>query len=337
MQFGRPTVLVVDDDSDTRCTFATWLSDAGYSCMTVEDAVMALWYARRLSPVAAIISVGHRHGWQRLASSFTHELSTTGVVLASSIQEAEQLPPLPSSVCCHVVKPSAPAEIVAAVQRASAMRREAEGVAAERHRAFAVRQQRLGDVIADARTADAAHSALRRTFGSRVPAIFAHARRVAHTAASLADALYVPGPAATHITGAALLHDIGKLVLPASILRGENALEDEDLEALGNHHARTLDLLSRAPALAPIADIVEYAQARWDGTGLPWGLAGQDIPLGARIIAVADAVDAGRSRGSQPLPVIDARYTVLTRGAGTRLDPDLVRVCLHTMDGITCS
>jgi putative two-component system response regulator len=337
MQLGRPTVLVVDDDSDTRCNFATWLSDAGYSCMTVEDAASALWYARRLSPVAALIDVGRNHERLRLVSSLGHEQSATGVVVTSSTRAAKQLPILPSSVCCHVVKPSAPEEIIAAVKRASSMRREAEALAIDRRRMLATRQQRLGDAIADVRSAETAFTALRHLFGSRVPALFAHSRRVAHTAASLARALLL-GPATVgQVRDAALLHDIGKLVLPNDVLRGETALDDIDIEALGNHHERTLDLLHRAPALAAAASIVEHVEARWDGTGLPCGLAGQDIPIGARIVAVADAVDAGRSRSRENAAGIDGRICVLTRGAGARLDPDLVRVCLHTMDAPSCS
>ena len=336
MQLGRPTVLVVDDDSDTRCNFATWLSDAGYSCMTVEDAATALWYARRLSPVAALVDVGHSHERLRLVSSLGHEHSATGVVTTSSTRAAGQLPILPSSVCCHVLKPSAPAEIVAAVRRASSMRQDADGLAVERQQTLAARQRRLGDIIADAPTAEAAHTALRRTFGGRVPALFAHGRRASHTARALAEALLLPPASVRDIRDAALLHDIGKLVLPADVLRGESTLEDIDIEALGNHHARTLDLLNRAPALAPVASIVEHAEARWDGKGIPWGLSGQDIPIGARIVAVADAVDSGRSR-NRDRNGIDARYSVLTRGAGARLDPDLVRVCLHTLDAASCS
>src|SRR5262245_18238748 len=97
MQLARPTVLVVDDDSDTRSNFATWLSDAGYSCMTVDDEEAALCYARRLSPVAAVIDVGRGHERLRLASSLGHELAMMGVVLTSSTRAARQLPPLPAS------------------------------------------------------------------------------------------------------------------------------------------------------------------------------------------------------------------------------------------------
>jgi HD-GYP domain-containing protein (c-di-GMP phosphodiesterase class II) len=246
------------------------------------------------------------------------------------------LPAAPSDVCCQVVKPSTPDEIVDAVQRAHALRqRPGTDLSPDRAAVGAVitrRQERLTAAIANTPTADAACAALRHTFGSRVPSLFAHSRRVAQTARLLTEALFLPVETADDVAGAALLHDIGKLTLPEGVLHGDLPLGDAEIEALGNHHARTLALLSRAPALSAITAIVEHVQARWDGTGMPWGLAGQHIHLGARIVAIADAVDAARSRQGAPGAPIDVRYTVLARGAGTRLDPDLVRVCLHSLE-----
>jgi HD-GYP domain-containing protein (c-di-GMP phosphodiesterase class II) len=270
----------------------------------------------------------------RLAASLTHEFPTTGVVLTASAIASKHLPASPVDVCCQVVKPSSPQEIVDAVQRAYALRqRPANDLRVERAAIAAAierRQQRLTDTIAHAATADAAFAALRHTFAGRAPALLAHSRRVAQTARQIAEVLFLPTEIAHDVAGAALLHDIGKLTLPEAVLHGDLPLGDAEIEALGNHHARTLDMLSHAPRLAAHAAIVEHAEARWDGTGVPWGLAGQDIHLGARIVAVADAVDAARSReGAQRS---DARLTVLARAAGTRLDPDLVRVCLHTLE-----
>ena len=334
MRRPRPTVVIVDDDNDTQYNFASWLSEAGYSCMTTEDGAIAMWYARRLGPVAALIDVGARRERMRLASSLAHEFPSTGVVLTASVAAARHLPASPVDVCCQVVKPSSPEEIVDAVRRAQALRqRPGTDLSVERAAlgaTIARRQQRLADAMARATSADAAHAALRHTFGGRVPALFAHARRVAQTSRLLAQALFLPAETAEEVAGAALLHDIGKLTLPEAVLHGDMPLGDTEIDALGNHHERTLQLLAGAPSLTSIAAIVEHVQARWDGTGMPWGLAGQHIHMGARIVAVADAVDATRGRSGAGAP-LGARYTALARGAGTRLDPDLVRVCLHTL------
>ena len=331
----RPTVLVVDDDHDTRVEFATWLSDAGFRCITAGDTPTALWFARRLSPDAVVVDLGRRHERLRLARSLGDKHSTVSVIVTSP-SNARPLPALPDGVCCHVTKPAASAELVAAVQRATRIRQEAEASSREHQRTVAVavanRQQLLGEIIAAAPTAEGAFDALRATFPRVMPALFSHARRVAQTADQLANALFMSGPLARVMHGAALLHDIGKLTLPESVLLGEDVAGDAEMDALGNHHARTLALIASAPALAPVGRVVEFVHARWDGAGIPWGLAGEDIPIAARVIALADALDAARNGAPLGLLAPEARYGVLTRGAGTRLDPELVRVYLHAVE-----
>ena len=161
MRRPRPTVVIVDDDNDTQYNFASWLSEAGYSCMTTEDGATAMWYARRLGPVAALIDVGARRERMRLASSIADEFPSTGVVLTASVAAARHLPASPVDLCCQVVKPSSPEEIVNAVQRASALRqRPGTDLSVERAvlgATIARRQQRLADAMARATTADAAH------------------------------------------------------------------------------------------------------------------------------------------------------------------------------------
>ena len=334
MPHVRPTVLVVDDDNETRAEYATWLSDAGYRCVTAADTPTALWLAHRFSPDAVVIDVGRNRERLKLATCLGDEHSSAAVIVTSTGRWSP-LESLPSGVCCHLRKPSQPAELVAAVKEAASMKQAADASARERRRdldaIIAKRQQRLGDLMAAAATADAAHDALRATFGSQPPALLSHARRVAQTAAALAEALYLPESESQLIHGAALLHDIGKLTLPEPVLLGHATIGDAELEALGNHHARTLALLIRAPRFNAIAAVVEFVHARWDGTGMPWGVAGDDIPLSARVVAVADAIDSAMT-GTRGSIDPDSRYGVLTRGAGTRLDPDLVRVFLHTID-----
>lgn len=121
MHLDRRTVLVVDDDRETRHAFADWLSDAGYSCITVADALTALWYARRLSPVAAVIDIGRHHERLRVAGSLMQGSSPIGIVFTFSARAARRLPSLPFNMSCHLVKPCTSADLVAAVERARLM------------------------------------------------------------------------------------------------------------------------------------------------------------------------------------------------------------------------
>jgi putative nucleotidyltransferase with HDIG domain len=334
MPHVRPTVLVVDDDNETRAEYATWLSDAGYRCVTAADTPTALWLAHRFSPDAVVIDVGRSRERLKLAACLADQHSTTAVIVTSTGRRSP-LPSMPTGVCRHLRKPTQPGELVSAVKDAASMKHAADVSAREHRRGLETiitqRQQRLGDLMATATSADDAHDALRATFGDQPPALLTHARRVAQTAAMMAETLYLAESDARIVHGAALLHDIGKLTLPEPILFGHTTVGEVELQALGNHHERTLALLARAPRLRAIARVVEFVHARWDGTGMPWGLAGEDIPLSARVVAVADALD-GAVNGTRGSIDPDARFGVLTRGAGTRLDPDLVRVFLHTLD-----
>jgi HD-GYP domain-containing protein (c-di-GMP phosphodiesterase class II) len=170
-----------------------------------------------------------------------------------------------------------------------------------------------------------------------VPALFAHSRRVARVAVALAGELRLSPDMAARIEDAALLHDVGKLSLPEDVLLGDAALSDGALEALLDHHARALQMLAAAPGLAAVADIVEAVHECWDGSGYPRGLSGASISLAARIVAVADVLDAAQTWAVHQEPVTrqDAQ-AALVREAGTRLDPDLVRVCLGTMERQPC-
>ncbi len=95
---------------------------------------------------------------------------------------------------------------------------------------------------------------------------------------------------------AAHMHDIGKIGLPDGLLDKPGALSDEERAWVLRHPQIGCDILMKSPALHGIARMVLHHHERWDGKGYPCGLAGHNIPLGARIIAVADSIDAMMSR-----------------------------------------
>ena len=91
---------------------------------------------------------------------------------------------------------------------------------------------------------------------------------------------------------AAELHDIGKVAIPDSIVEKPGPLDDEEWAFMRRHTIIGERILAAAPSLAPVGELVRSSHERYDGRGYPDGLAGEDIPLGARIIAVCDAFDA---------------------------------------------
>jgi putative nucleotidyltransferase with HDIG domain len=122
-----------------------------------------------------------------------------------------------------------------------------------------------------------------------------HTQRVTEVTIELARRLGVDGNEIVHIRRGALLHDIGKMGIPDSILHKPGSLAAEEWEIMRQHPVHAFNLLSTIPFLRPALDIPHYHHEKWDGTGYPLGLKGEEIPLAARIFAVVDVWDALRS------------------------------------------
>lgn len=119
-----------------------------------------------------------------------------------------------------------------------------------------------------------------------------HTRRVTQLTERLAIAMDVPGTELAHIRRGALLHDIGKMGIPDSILHKTDKLTDEDWEIIKQHPITSYNLLKEIDFLKPALDIPYCHHEKWDGTGYPRGLKGEEIPLAARIFTIIDVWDA---------------------------------------------
>jgi len=129
---------------------------------------------------------------------------------------------------------------------------------------------------------------------------------------------------------AGLLHDIGKFILPDSVLFAERKLTDEEWEQIKLHPEQGAKLVERIEGYGPVAEIVLHHHERFAGGGYPAGIAGEEIPLGARILSVADTYDVMTSRDSYRRPVSpEAAMAELRRVAGTQLDPIVVEAFIR--------
>jgi putative nucleotidyltransferase with HDIG domain len=132
---------------------------------------------------------------------------------------------------------------------------------------------------------------------------------------------------------AALLHDIGKFIFPDSILFADRKLTDEEWEIVKLHPEQGAKLVRRIEGYGPVADIIIGHHERVDGKGYPYGIAGDDIPLGSRIISVADTYDVMTSRDSYRRPVSsEAAIVELRRVAGSQLDPTVVEAFVKMVE-----
>ena len=124
---------------------------------------------------------------------------------------------------------------------------------------------------------------------------------------------------------AGILHDVGKVVVPDRILRKAGVLTEEEFEAIKPFPAAGAELVARIEGMEPILPWIRYSHERIDGMGYPDGLAGEAIPLGARILHVADAYDSMTSKRTYRPPLtVDQALSELRSGAGSQFDPDCV-------------
>jgi putative nucleotidyltransferase with HDIG domain len=156
-----------------------------------------------------------------------------------------------------------------------------------------------------------------------------HSRRVTAYTISIAKTVPVPLHYLEVLARAAFLHDIGKMAIPDKILRRPGPLDDSEKQIMRTHSEIGYNMLTRIPFLREAAEIVLAHHEFFDGTGYPGGLRGEQIPLGARIIFIANALDAMLSDCPfrKALPMTHA-YAEIRRGAGTQFDPKIVEVFL---------
>jgi HD-GYP domain-containing protein (c-di-GMP phosphodiesterase class II) len=148
-----------------------------------------------------------------------------------------------------------------------------------------------------------------------------HGGDVAALAERVAVRMSLPGAVVRDVQHAAMLHDVGKIVIPSEILLKPGPLSDEEWAVMRSHAAAGGELVGRIDAFAHLAPAVRASHERWDGRGYPDGLRGEQIPLAARIIAACDTYDAiVTERPYRPAQSRDAACAELLRVAGAQLD-----------------
>lgn len=178
---------------------------------------------------------------------------------------------------------------------------------------------------------DATVEGFARALDMREGEAVGHTLAVAKLTVELAQACGVTDPGILHnIKLGALLHDIGKIAIPDSILLKPNPLTDEEWAVMRKHPQYAYDLLSPISYLTPALDIPMYHHEKWDGTGYLHGLKASQIPRAARIFAVADVWDALTS--DRPYRKGWSKENALTHiaeGAGKHFDPQVVQAFLE--------
>ena len=153
----------------------------------------------------------------------------------------------------------------------------------------------------------------------------AHNYRVSVYSVALAETIPLPRNEIQTLIKGALLHDVGKLGIRDNVLLKPGKLDADEFTVMKTHVEHGMDITARASWLADAQDVVGGHHEKFDGAGYPRGLAGQDIPINARIFAIADVFDALTSRRPYKEPMsFDATMDILEQGRGSHFDPELV-------------
>ncbi len=167
--------------------------------------------------------------------------------------------------------------------------------------------------------------ALSASIDAKDPYTCGHSARVAHISACLARKIGLDPRTVERIHIAGLVHDIGKIGIPEHILGKTSRLTDDEFDAIKRHPEIGHRILRDLPQFDDVLPAVLHHHERWDGRGYPKGLAGDDIPLAARIMALADTFDAMSStRAYRPAMSRDKVFAEFRRCSGTQFDPSLV-------------
>jgi HD-GYP domain-containing protein (c-di-GMP phosphodiesterase class II) len=173
---------------------------------------------------------------------------------------------------------------------------------------------------------------LMRILRERQPELHDHLNQVADLARATGRGLGLMREALDEIARAAELHDIGKMAVPDAILDKPGPLDEDEWAFMRRHTLIGESILSASPALVPVAKLVRSSHESFDGTGYPDGKAGNEIPLGARIVAVCDAYDAMTSdRAYRRAMSSEGALEELRRASGTQFDPDVVEAFISVV------
>jgi HD-GYP domain-containing protein (c-di-GMP phosphodiesterase class II) len=174
---------------------------------------------------------------------------------------------------------------------------------------------------------------LLRSLSERQPDLHLHLRGTADLAISVGRELGMEGEELDDVAHAAELHDVGKIAIPDAILEKSGPLDENEWSFMRRHTIIGERILTAAPSLRTVAKLVRSSHERWDGEGYPDRLKGEEIPLGARVVAVCDAFDAMttnrpyRRRVGEP-----AALQELLACAGTQFDPQVVDAFVSVLE-----
>jgi response regulator RpfG family c-di-GMP phosphodiesterase len=334
-------VLIVDDDRQVRDVLHEIFLSHGYMCNLATDGRegLELFQATRPPLTVTDVKMPVMDGLEFLRRIRGLDPDAAVIMLTGVGDVKTAIESLKVGAYDFIVKPVNVEELLIAAERAAERRQ----LLIERREYQATLERRVEEATRDlARTLRELQDTYRATLEALGSALDtrdvgteAHSRRVHGYALTIAHAHGVPEPEIKDIVHGVLLHDIGKIGIPDAILLKPGPLTPEEWIIMRTHPEVGRRLIERIPFLRGAVPVVYHHHERWDGSGYPLGLKGEAIPLGARIFAVADALDAMTfDRPYSKAVPFDAARREIQRCAGGHFDPAVVRTFLSIPESV---
>lgn len=328
-------ILVVDDEAHVRSMIAATLERQGYEITVASGGREAVDALERDSFELILTDIVMQEGNGLALLEHIHaESPNLPVIMVTAIHDISvAIDSMRRGAYDYLLKPFEREHLVATVQRALEHRQalqESRTYQQNLEQVVRARTEMLRQAMEDLEHSyDVTLEALGDALDLKDSETEGHSKRVTAYTIALARAMGISPAEIKVIARGAFLHDIGKMAIPDEILRKPGKLTPEEQEIMREHCARGYQMLRKIPFLAEAAEIVFTHQEHYDGSGYPSGLKASSIPIGARIFAVADTLDAITSdRPYRVARTFDAAREEIIRCSGTQFDPAVVEVYL---------
>lgn len=335
-------ILVVDDEEAIREIVTSMLHSQGYDCSQAASGLAALALLKsgeRFDLVLSDLMMADMDGIGLLERT-KEKYPEMPVVMVTAVHDISvALAAIRNGAYDYLLKPFEREQLLATVRRALENRRlklENRTYQTNLESLVAARTEQLrAAIVGLERSYDITLEALGDALDLKDAETEGHSKRVTAFTIAMARAMNLPDEQIRVIARAAFLHDIGKMAIPDAILRKPGALTPDEVLIMREHCYHGYQLLRRIPFLAEASDIVYSHQEKWDGSGYPRGLKGEQIPLGSRIFSVADTLDAITSdRPYRPAQTLEAAKIEIKKYSGRQFDPVMVELFLSIPDQI---
>jgi putative nucleotidyltransferase with HDIG domain len=335
-------ILVVDDEETIREIVSSMLSSAQYQTRQAGNGVEALALldsGEEFDLVLSDLMMAEMDGIALLERT-KERFPSMPVVMVTAVHDIQvALKAIRDGAYDYLMKPFEREQLLATVRRAletRRLKRENDAYRTNLEALVAARTQQWKTALVNLeKSYDVTLEALGDALDLKDAETEGHSKRVTAFTIAIARKMGLPKEDISVIARAAFLHDIGKMAIPDKILNKPGKLSPEEIDIMKEHAYLGYKIVSKIPFLAEAAEIVYAHQEHFDGSGYPRGLKGDQIPLGARIFAIVDTLDAMTvKRAYRPAQPFQAACQEIKAWSGRQFDPQIVKVFLEMPENI---